>query len=497
MNTIRNAYLHESPRDAKLFTEKTSLYDIARFSFDTLMLTEHFRCMNEIIQFSNQNFYNNMIEPLRSSASTEVHPPMVDYRCQCGTFSDLKNELEAKTIASLIRSCIQEPAYKGKTFGVINLMSSKSGHTKCLIQALQDEFNPTEQEELRLRVGTPADFQGDERDVVFLSMMAMSEDDKPLRKLVSKDQEQRYNVAVSRGRDQVWVVHSMPKHLLNQEDLRYKLITHANQVMNGQFVFENIKRKADSDFEVAVANKLISRGYKIEQQIPVGAYRLDLVAYGENGRRVAIECDGEQYHSGPLAIRRDMVRQAQLERVGWTFIRIPGEEHARNPEGTIDRVCKELEEHGVLPQHCEGNLEAHEMLNRITARVDENGDLVDGSLIPSNFSEMEGDRTREDAAGVEEGNQPVTALSTVGPRAPGSASSQVVFDTETKHGKPGVKSPSFKPEGGAEASRKTFSGKMAAGASEPHVVLKGGGKSPMIETGEDFEEVFSSFMRQS
>lgn len=497
LTTFRNAYLHESPRDAKLFTEKTSLYDIARFSFDTLMLTEHFRCMNEIIQFSNQNFYSNMIEPLRSSASTEVHPSMVDYRCRCGTFSDSKNELEAKTIASLIRSCIQEPAYKGKTFGVINLMSSKSGHSKCLIQALQDEFSPTEQEELRLRVGTPADFQGDERDVVFLSMMTMGEDDKPLRKLSSKDQEQRYNVAVSRGRDQVWVVHSMPKHLLDQEDLRYKLITHANQVMNGQFDFGEVKRKADSDFEVAVANALISRGYKIEQQIPVGAYRLDMVAYGENGRRVAIECDGEKYHSGLLNIRRDMVRQAQLERVGWTFIRIPGEEHARNPDGTIDRVCNELKEHGVLPQHCDGNAEANEMLNRITARVGENGDLVDGLPLPSNCSETEGDCPREDAVGVEERNHPVTRSSTVGQRVPSSVSSPVVVDMETKRGKAGAKSPSFKTETSAEKGVKTFGGKKAEEASEPHIVSKGGEKSPSIETGEDFEEVFSSFMRQS
>jgi very-short-patch-repair endonuclease len=68
------------------------------------------------------------------------------------------------------------------------------------------------------------------------------------------------------------------------------------------------------------------------------------------GRCVAIECDGEQFHSGDDKVRSDMERQAILERLGWRFIRIRGSEYYRNPNTTIERVIKELNELGILPE---------------------------------------------------------------------------------------------------------------------------------------------------
>ena len=51
---------------AKLLDIKTSLYDLAKMRFPgVIMLREHFRCLPEIIEFSNQLAYGGAILPLR------------------------------------------------------------------------------------------------------------------------------------------------------------------------------------------------------------------------------------------------------------------------------------------------------------------------------------------------------------------------------------------------------------------------------------------------
>ena len=74
-----------------------------------------------------------------------------------------------------------------------------------------------------------------------------------------------------------------------------------------------------------------------------------MVALYENSA-VAIECDGERWHSGEDAIRADMERQTILERLGWRFIRIRGSEYYRDTEQTMERVKDELSNYGIEPE---------------------------------------------------------------------------------------------------------------------------------------------------
>ena len=76
----------------------------------------------------------------------------------------------------------------------------------------------------RLLCGNAAQFQGDERDVIFLSMVDGPPNDGQLtyRDAGPRDLfKKRYNVAVSRARNQLWVVHSIdPETHLKSGDLR-------------------------------------------------------------------------------------------------------------------------------------------------------------------------------------------------------------------------------------------------------------------------------------
>ncbi len=337
--------------NSHLFNGKTSVYDMAKASgFKPLMLTEHFRCLPEIIEFSNQLSYNGKIKPLRDASSVNIKPSVIEYRVPNAFKIPKKtNEIEGEHIASIICACVEDKAYQGKTIGVISLLGHEQAYE--IERLLQVNLDPKEYENRRIQCGTASQFQGDERDIIFLSVVeGPSEKGGPVRQL-SEDgnndiNRKKYNVAASRARDQMWVVHSLnPEIDLKPDDIRLKLIKHAiNPTIDRN---EEKLRTAESDFEKQVMFTLLNQGYKVFPQWKVGGYRIDMVI--EDGdKRVALECDGEEWHTQDN-LQDDLKRQAILERLGWKFIRIRGSVFYRNPEETMKWVYGELESYGIRP----------------------------------------------------------------------------------------------------------------------------------------------------
>lgn len=350
INSLRNTYLCKEIPNQHLYTTRTSLYDIALTTFKPLMLHEHFRCVPEIIGFSNMLSYDNKILPLRDTNSTNLKPAIISYNAQ-GHRSEARsaktNIIEQNTVIALLKACFEMPEYKNKTFGVISMLGDRQAEE---IQARLSE-NPEVLEKHKLLFGNSAQFQGDERDVIILTMVDSNENEGPLTTIaegIDEANKKRYNVAVSRARDQLWIVHSLNRKLdLKDGDIRKTLLNYAESPAQQEQII-NAEKRSESPFEKEVALKLTARGYKIVQQWHVGSYRIDMVAMDQNGK-VAIECDGEQWHSGAEKIQQDMERQTILERIGWTFIRIRGSEYYSDPEGTIDDVVEDLTRYGIKP----------------------------------------------------------------------------------------------------------------------------------------------------
>jgi very-short-patch-repair endonuclease len=223
-----------------------------------------------------------------------------------------------------------------------------------------------------MQCGNSAQFQGDERDVMFLSMVDSSPADPPLTLRSEGYQgmyKKRFNVAASRARDQMWVVHSLdPSRDLKPDDLRYRLIKHAE---NPNSLVEEIERKTsmtESEFERQVVSRLIEAGFTVEPQWKVGAYRIDMVV-GTRESRVAVECDGDRWHP-PEKSADDMARQALLERLGWRrFIRLRGSEYFRNPDEAIRRLIERLRALGVQPDRRPENSPPNQPGDELRERV--------------------------------------------------------------------------------------------------------------------------------
>lgn len=335
--------------NAHLYDGQTSIYDLARQSFGgTIRLVEHFRCVPEIIQFSNQLSYEGAIRPLRDASSVNLKPPVIAHRVANGYGEGKRNEAEAEETAALIIAATEQPEYAGKTIGVISLVGEDQAF---LIDSILRKRLPEEEFKLEHNIlcGTPSQFQGDERDVMFLSVVDSS-DGGVLRIREEQMFKQRYNVAASRARDQMWVVHSIdPRSHLKPGDLRRRLIEYAEDPGKILRALESLEADVDSDFELEVAAKLTRLGYKVIPQWRVGHYRIDMVVVGTNGKRLAVECDGDRYH--PIEkLPDDMARQAVLERLGWTFVRLRGSQFFRDPDKTLEPLLQRLRALAIEPQ---------------------------------------------------------------------------------------------------------------------------------------------------
>ena len=93
---------------------------------------------------------------------------------------------------------------------------------------------------------------------------------------------------------------------------------------------------------------LVERGYRVDTQVKVGDFRIDLVVEGENDRRVAIECDGDRYH-GPDRWASDMNRQRILERAGWTVWKCFASRFVRVQRQVMEELVGFLSERGIQP----------------------------------------------------------------------------------------------------------------------------------------------------
>lgn len=322
-----------------------------------MRLREHFRCVPEIINWSSSQFYDDGsggsgLIPLRERSSDGLTPLKV-IKVAGGVIEGhdgrAMNPVEAREIVETMAKCLRKPEYDGKTFGVVVLRSAVR-HIQRIENLIKEYISPEEQQERRIRVGTAPNFQGDERDVIFLSMVVA----KRPPKATATSYRQTFNVAASRAKDQLWLFTSVDLDQLAPDDLRASLLGY---MLDPPSVFgpspaldqvsdQQLTEPFGSLFEQRVFRELRGRGYHVVPQYPIGSRRLDLVVAGRAGR-IAVECDGHYWHSSVADQISDARRDSELARMNWHTVRIRESEYAFDPERELGDLWQVLRDKGI------------------------------------------------------------------------------------------------------------------------------------------------------
>ena len=137
-----------------LYDLRTSLYDLAKTTFPVIMLREHFRCVPEIIQYSNKLSYDWKIKPLRDNSTSKLKPATIAYRVAGKRDEKRKiNLVEAQNIVALLIACSQLPEYEKATFGVISLLGEEQAF--LIDELLRKHMTPLEYEKEKFSAGMP------------------------------------------------------------------------------------------------------------------------------------------------------------------------------------------------------------------------------------------------------------------------------------------------------------------------------------------------------
>jgi len=343
-------------------------------------LTVHYRSQHEsLIWFSRNHFYKNMagisldIPPSSFKESEEfgikwVPTPKNSYvPSESGKFNGGYNTNEAQIVAEAIIEHFSEG--KEETLGVIafsqkqqnkieeelNTLLINSGRTH-----LKNKIDASKEDRLEgLFIKNIENIQGDERDIIFMSVGYGTDSEGNLKQFFGpinqKEGHRRLNVAITRAKRKLVVFSSMQgKDITAPSDgAKYfsRFLSYAENPHEQQITIQNTQ-KADSPFEEEVGNFIESLGYKIERQTGVGSFKIDIAVFSNNSQGepshhygLGVECDGASYHSSDEARTRDITRQEILESKGWHIYRIWSTDWFTRRTQEEEKLKKELRKH--------------------------------------------------------------------------------------------------------------------------------------------------------
>ena len=348
--------------DPTTIEESESILDATRPIFAARQLRWHYRSQHEsLIAFSNRSFYgdNLVLFPSPNNKSDDYG---VRYsRIPRGCFINRRNIEEARIISEAVREHYRHRPEE--SLGVVAMSAEQRLQIEGAIETLtkdDGDFRKRLEEDSRkhesLFVKNLENVQGDERDVVFISMTYGPQEPRGrvfqrFGPINSESGWRRLNVLFTRSKKRMHIFSSMGSEDIvvggtvrrGVEALRNFLAYCETGILHETEIKTN--RSPDSDFEIAVMDALRDKGFECVPQVGVAGFFIDIAVVdpGNQGRYLmGIECDGATYHSAKSARDRDRLRQSILERLGWRIRRIWSTDWFKNPHAELLPIIREL-----------------------------------------------------------------------------------------------------------------------------------------------------------
>ena len=310
-------------------------------SYETL-LSHHYRCHNQIIQFSNKKYYHNKL-----TIDSSVHSRLVFVNVPRSSASVRNASVEeAETIARYAA------ANREKAIGIITPFTNQKDCIQEMLQ-MRGITNVT--------CGTVHAFQGDEKDVVLFSLAVTEQTGEKSYEWL-KNNKELINVAVSRAREQLIIIgdegnikrlHNL--HPEERDDL-FELVNYVKTNGKSTITPRNTNSRALGvkpystqteeafleNLNHALDNILNGEGRcSVKKEVPVKQvfgenfshedffYRgqFDFVVYQKNFVKqdipiLAIELDGKEHREDEIVMRRDQKKNQICREHHFELIRV-------------------------------------------------------------------------------------------------------------------------------------------------------------------------------
>jgi len=344
-------------------SDMESILHLCKGRFPTKMLRWHYRSRHEsLIALSNQEFYDNnlLIYP---SPCHETESLGLKFEYMEDTIYDRgrtsSNRLEARRVVEAAGDHYKEHGLsKSLGIGTFNIKQQQAILEEVELYLRQnpilEKYFSSDIEE-HFFVKNLETIQGDERDVIFISVGYGNDENGHLSlnfgPLNREGGERRLNVLITRAREKTVVFSNFRHTEINlNENAPFGLRALKSFLKYSETKMLDTRYDSDdelnTEFEDSLYEFLRSHNYDVHKQVGCAGFRIDLAVVDpdEKGKYlVGIECDGETYHSSPVARDRDRLRQQILEGLEWHIYRVWSTDWYRNRAESEKRLLEAVQ----------------------------------------------------------------------------------------------------------------------------------------------------------
>lgn len=313
----------------ELHYRRRSLLDLvserAGSSDQVVLLDEHYRSQPRIIAFSNREFYRDRLRVMTQRPETVRHPSLELRRVQGRREESGVNRAEAEALVAELEGWVEAERHLSRvhSLGVLSPFRAQVDYLTALIGRRVDGATIARH---RLLVGTAHGFQGEERDLMLLSLTVDPASSPGSFRFMARPDV--FNVAVTRARD-LEVVFSSVAPEEAPEGLLRRFLGHLLAPPE-----ELVAATADDRFLAEVAAALEARGCRVWPAYPVAGREVDLMVE-RGGTSVGVDLVGQR---GRFREPFSLERYRMARRAGLKLLPLPLSAWRRDPEACLAAV---------------------------------------------------------------------------------------------------------------------------------------------------------------
>jgi hypothetical protein len=382
----------EAETEQELFEEQQAevedlLTAALNISIEQAYLDVHYRSQNsDLIQFSNQSFYDARLQPIPGHPSNWRKTPPLRLVHAGGTYDKRANPKEAQEVVRLVRELLSHPQPPSIGVACFNL-TQRDTIVEALDQAAVDdaEFG-ARLASARVRRGTTSfeglfvknleNVQGDERDHIIISTTygpdLAGRFFRRFGPLGMAGGGRRLNVLVTRARQEIHIVTSIPSAVYRslppiesgkQPNGAWLLFSYLRfaEALASLYADEDERRRAvastsaptcrvlesacPSELACALGNQLAQQ-HGVSSEIHWGneGFGVDAALVHPKSPEdvtIGVLCDATRFDKAPDRVQWDIFRTEILEAQGWKFFRVWTPQFVRDPRGVIAAIAAE------------------------------------------------------------------------------------------------------------------------------------------------------------
>lgn len=283
-----------------------------------ILLDEHFRSLPGIINFSNEQFYRSQLKIMTATPQNLAEKCIFLHRTNGPRNASGCNIKEVEAIDRKVRSIItKEELLAPALCQSIGLLSPFRAQVDYLRKVFKQNYTAEDLARHRILIGTPHDFQGEERDLMLISWVVDA--DTPSGTLRYLDKENVFNVSITRARVAQYLFLSVDVQQLPTQHLLTRYLYASGVVSTQEQVMLSANSSLDSFMSEVMSFLQKEEGVTLLENYPIAGLEIDLVVINQ-GQTYCIDLVG---YPGGYEQALPLERWKMLDRLGLPSFTLP------------------------------------------------------------------------------------------------------------------------------------------------------------------------------